>query len=179
MALILFKGIILKKEFIKIGKITKPHGIKGEMRILPCNDEAENIKIGDKVFLDDKDEKTLLHVKSIKHIKQFIVFGFEEFDNINLIEKYRNKILYIKMEDATPLKEGQYYIDDLIDMKVIDEIGDEIGILYDVLETGANDVYEIHTKDSKEILIPAIPDCIKDVNLEKNTMTVHLLEGLE
>ena len=94
------------------------------------------------------------------------------------IEPYKGRSLYVTREFAVPLKENEYYIADLIDMKVFLEDGSFFGTLKDVMETGANDVYVMQTEAFGEVLVPAIKDCIKAVDVEQGTMTIHLLEGL-
>mgnify|MGYP000119750600 FL=1 len=103
---------------------------------------------------------------------------FKDVDNINDIEPYKGRSLYVTREFAVPLKENEYYIADLIDMKVFLEDGSFFGTLKDVMETGANDVYVMQTEAFGEVLVPAIKDCIKAVDVEQGTMTIHLLEGL-
>ena len=103
---------------------------------------------------------------------------FKDVDNINDIEPYKGRGLYVTREFAVPLKENEYYIADLIDMKVFLEDGSFFGTLKDVMETGANDVYVMQTEAFGEVLVPAIKDCIKAVDVEQGTMTIHLLEGL-
>ena len=98
--------------------------------------------------------------------------------NINDIEKYKGKELWIPREEAQDLEEDEYYIADLIGMKVVTEDGTSVGILKDVMETGANDVYVVQDAQGKELLLPAIHQCILDVDIEKNIMTVHLMKGL-
>ena len=100
-------------------------------------------------------------------------------NDINDIEKYKGCDLYVTRENATPLNEGEYYIADLIDMQVVDEEGNELGILFDVMQTGANDVFVVKLKENdKELLLPNIPDCVLDVNMEERTVKVHVLDGL-
>ena len=104
---------------------------------------------------------------------------FKGIDNINDIEKYKGCDLYVKRENATPLSEGEYYIADLIDMDVVNEEGEELGVLYDVMQTGANDVFVVKLKDTgKELLLPNIPSCVLNVDIESRKITVHVLDGL-
>ena len=86
--------------------------------------------------------------------------------------------MWIPREEAQDLEEDEYYIADLIGMKVVTEDGTSVGILKDVMETGANDVYVVQDAQGKELLLPAIHQCILDVDIEKNIMTVHLMKGL-
>ena len=114
----------------------------------------------------------------MKFQEKFVILHLSGIESPEEAQRYRRIPLMIKREDAMPLEEGRYYIADLIGMQVSEEDGSLLGELTDVLETGANDVYEIRTPEGKEILIPVIDECIKDVNVEKAAMTVHLLPGL-
>ena len=114
----------------------------------------------------------------MKFFKQFAILKFKGIDNINDIEKYKGKSLFVTRENAVRLRKDEYFIADLIGITVFDEEEKEIGELKDVIETGANDVYVIQMSDGKELLLPAIKQCILDVDVEKGTMKVHILEGL-
>ena len=103
---------------------------------------------------------------------------FKGIDNINDIEIYKGKNLYVTRENAVALEEDEYFIADLIDMKVFLEDGSEFGVLTDVMKTGANDVYCIENPTYGEVLVPAIGECILDVDVEAGKMTIHLMPGL-
>ena len=98
--------------------------------------------------------------------------------NINDIEKYRQKSLYVTRKNAVRLQRDEYFIADLIGLKVQDEDGTELGTVKDVIETGANDVYEVEMADGRSLLLPAIKQCILNVDVENGMMQVHVLEGL-
>ena len=114
----------------------------------------------------------------MKFFKQFVIVKFKGIDNINDIEKYKGKSLLVNREDAVALEEDEYYIADIIGMQVNTEDGTIFGVLKDVMETGANDVYIVETEDGKEVLLPAIKECILDVDVEAMKMTIHLMDGL-
>ena len=103
---------------------------------------------------------------------------FKGIDNINDIEKYKGMDLLVTRENAVALEDGEYFIADLIDLKVIDEDEVEIGVLYDVMQTGANDVYVIHMNDGRELLLPVIDECVLDINIDEGFVKIHILEGL-
>ena len=97
----------------------------------------------------------------------------------NDIEKYKGSTLWVTRENAVPLEENEYFIADLIGLKVVTDEGEEFGELTDVMQTGANDVYVVETyKDKQEVLLPVIDECVLDVDLEKGIVTVHIMEGL-
>ena len=107
-----------------------------------------------------------------------VIIKFEGLNNINDVERFRQLSLYVTREDAVKCEEGEYFIADLIGLQVVTDTGETLGILKDVLQTGANDVYIVEMENKKEVLLPAIKDCILNVSLEENKMEVHVLEGL-
>ena len=119
----------------------------------------------------------LLEIEHVKFFKNMVILKFKGYDNIEDIEKYKGKDLLVTRDNAVKLEANENFIVDLIGIKVITDENEELGTLTDVLLTGANDVYEVDT-GSKKILLPAIPSCILDVDLDKQTMLVHVLDGL-
>lgn len=165
------------EDLLKVGVITTTHGVRGEVKVFPTTD-AERFMELEYVILDTGREKRELTIQNVKFFKNLVILKFEGIDNINDIEKYKGKELWVPREEAQELDEDEYYIGDLIGMDVLLEDGTRFGILKDVMETGANDVYVVETEEGKEVLLPAIHDCIMDVDIEKNAMTVHLMKGL-
>ncbi len=161
----------------QIGVITSTHGIRGEVKVYPTTDDVRRFKKLKTVTADTGKEKLELHVKSVKFFKQFVILSFEEYDDINEVEFLRKASLTIDRSDAVPLGKDEYFVADLIGLKCISDTGEELGEIKDVLETGANDVYVID-QGSNELLIPAIKDCILDVDMEAGIMHVHVMEGL-
>lgn len=166
------------EDFLQVGVITATHGIRGEVKVFPTTDDPERFLDLETVYLDTGREKKLLTISSVKFFKQFVILKFKEFDNINDVEPFRKKSLLVTREQAVPLEEDEYFIADLICLRVITDEDKVLGELTDVLETGANDVYQVTDENGKEILLPAIKDCILSVDLEKGEMKVHILEGL-
>ena len=166
------------EDLLQVGVITTTHGIRGEVKVYPTTDDALRFDYLESVLLDTGKELCELEIQRVKYFKQFVILKFRDVDNINDIEPYKGKSLYVTRDFAVPLEENEYYIADLIDMDVFLEDGSLFGTLKDVMETGANDVYVIHTTDKKEVLVPAIKDCVKEVDVEQNKMIIHLLKGL-
>ena len=119
-----------------------------------------------------------LEIQSVKFFKQFVILKFKGIDNINDIEKYKRCSLHVTREHAVPLEEDEYFIADMIGMEVCTEDGNIFGTLKDVIETGANDVYVIENAEHGEVLVPAIKECIRSVDIEKGQMMIHLMDGL-
>lgn len=166
------------EEFLQVGIISTTHGIKGEVKVFPTTDDAARFEELEYVLLDTGREKRRLDISGVKYFKKFVILKFKGIDNINDIEKYKGKGLWVPREEAQELLEDEYYIADLIDMEVFLEDGSRFGILKDVIETGANDVYSIYREDGSEVLIPAIHQCVLDVDVTKKQMRIHLMDGL-
>ena len=166
------------EDLLQIGVITTTHGIRGEVKVYPTTDDVHRFEELNSLLLDTGREYRELEIQNVKYFKQYAILKFRGIDNINDIEKYKGKSLYVTRENAQHLDEDEYYIADLIGMELYLEDGSRFGTLKDVMETGANDVYIVTTEEGKEVLIPAIHDCILDVDIEANRMEIHLLDGL-
>ena len=165
------------EQFLQVGVISSTHGIRGEVKVPPTTDNPARFSDLKRVILDAGKEQIPLEIQHVKFFKQFVIVKFKGIDNINEIEKYKGRSLLVSREDAVELEEDEYYIADLIGMDVLTDEGED-GILRDVIETGANEVYVVDFENLGEVLIPAIHQCILDVDVEHMLMKVHLLEGL-
>lgn len=163
---------------LQVGVISSTHGVRGEVKVFPTTDDVTRFKQLKKVYLDTGREMLPLEIQNVKFFKQFAILKFKGIDNINDIEKYRGRSLWIDREDAVDLDEDEYFIADMIGMKVYTEDGALFGTLRDVMETGANDVYIVDSEAHGEVLLPAIKECILDVDMDEERMTIHLMEGL-
>ncbi len=169
------------EEKLKVGIITSTHGIKGEVKVFPTTDDAKRFKKLKEVMPGDEDNGTALPVlliEGVKFFKQFAILKFKGIDSINEADKYKGKSLWIYRKDAVRLHKNEYFVADLIGMAVTDEEGKPLGVLTDVLETGANDVYVVNRGEEKDLLLPAIKECIIAVDVEQHKMTVHIIDGL-
>ena len=165
------------EQFLQVGVISSTHGIRGEVKVFPTTDDPMRFKKLKKVFLDTGRERLEFEVQSVRFFKQFAIVKFKGIDNINDIERYKGKGLFVPREDAVPLGEDEYYIADLIGMEVFTEDG-HFGVVKDVMETGANEVYIVESDKHGEVLIPAIRQCVLDVNVEEKKMKIRLMDGL-
>ncbi len=166
------------EDLLQVGIITSTHGVRGEVKVYPTTDDSRRFRRLKEVVLDTGREKLNLEIEGVKFFKQFVILKFKGLDNINDIEKYRQKSLYVTRKNAVRLQRDEYFIADLIGLKVQDEDGTELGTVKDVIETGANDVYEVEMADGRSLLLPAIKQCILNVDVENGMMQVHVLEGL-
>ncbi len=166
------------EQMLQVGVITATHGIRGEVKVYPTTDDATRFDDLKRVILDAGKQQIPLEIQSVKYFKQFVILKFKGIDNINDIERYKKCPLLISREDAVDLEEDEYFIADIIGMEVYTEDGVHFGTMKDVMETGANDVYIIDSKEHGEVLLPAIKECILNVDEEAGKITVHIMEGL-
>lgn len=168
------------EELLQVGVITNTHGIRGEVKVFPTTDDANRFKDLKEVILDTGKEQISLKIQQVKFFKNLVILKFKGIDNINDIEKYKGRSLFVTRENAVELEEDEFFIADLIDLQVVLEEDNQVfGTVVDVLQTGANDVYVIEKEDShEEILLPAIKECIKDIDMKARVMKISLLPGI-
>lgn len=166
------------EEMLKVGVIVSTHGIRGEVKVFPTTDDPARFKGLKEVMLDAGKETIPLEIENVKFFKQFVILKFKGIDNINDIERYRKCPLMVTRENAVALGEGEYFVADMIGMETVTEDGERFGTLKDVLRTGANDVYVIESAKHGEVLIPAIKECVLNVDIEERRMRIHLMDGL-
>ena len=167
------------ENMLRVGVFANTHGIRGEIKVYPTTDDMTRFKKLKTIYLDTGLETKKLDIQSIKFFKNMVILKFKGIDNINDIEKYKGKDLLITREQAVPLEEDEYFICDIIDAKVVTEDGQDYGILKEVLQTGANDVYVVETTQGKEVLLPVIPDCVLSIDVEQKIVIARILPGLE
>lgn len=166
------------EQLLQVGVVTSAHGICGEVKVFPTTDDKERFRQLEKVLLDTGKETIPLEIQGVKFFKQFVIVKFKGIDDRDDVEKYKGRPLFVERKDAVPLGEDEYFIADMLGMEVVTEDGEPFGTLKDVITTGANDVYVVDSKNHGEVLIPAIRQCILDVDVQTGRMTVHLLDGL-
>lgn len=183
------------EKFFQVGIITSAHGVRGEVKVYPTTDDVRRFKRLKEVIvrtpaemqdgenaenlpvLQESGEK-ILEIEGVKFFKQFAILKFRGIDRMEDAEKYRKCSLLVPRSNAVRLSRDEYFIADLMGLRVRTEDGTEIGRLTDVIETGANDVYVIKLDNGKELLLPAIRQCILQVDVEGRFIRVHILEGL-
>ena len=166
------------ESLLQVGIISSTHGVRGEVKVFPTTDDVKRFKKLKEVLLDTGKEQLCLQIESVKFFKQFAILKFKGYDNLNEIEPYKGKSLFVTRENAVKLEKDEYFIADLIGISVTSDDAAFRGQLKDVIETGANDVYVIALEDGRELLLPAIKECVLEVNLEEQKMTIHVLDGL-
>lgn len=166
------------ENLLRVGVITSTHGVRGEVKVFPTTDDMNRFKKLKTVILDTGKERKTLNIEQVKFFKNMVILKFKGFDNINDVEMWRQKDLLITRDQAVKLEPDENFIVDLIGLTVMTDEGEKLGVMEDVIQTGANDVYVVKTTAGKEVLLPAIKDCILNVDLEKGEMLVHVLDGL-
>lgn len=162
--------------YLAIGFLRRPHGVNGEVIMDIHTDFPERIKPGRKVLIGEKYQPQTLD--TVREHQDGLLVSFCGIDSPEDVGKFRNQWVYVKASDVPPLPEGKYYKYQLVGLDVMDDNGNALGKIVEVLETGANDVYVARDESGKEILLPAIPPVILSVDINQGVMKVHLLEGL-
>ncbi len=164
----------MEQSYLELAQIVNTHGLRGDIKVVPWADYPEIFEEIDYVYTDDM---TKYEITNVKYQKNMVILHLDKITSIEMAEKMKNMILYVRKEDMPPLTEGAHYVADLIGMKVIDE-NTEYGIVSDVLSYGATDIYEIKRKGQKNLLLPAAKEFILEVNMEESFIRVKLPDGL-
>lgn len=163
---------------LEIGQIVNTFGIKGFVKVVPYVDNIERYDELKKVYVRNKNTVAEYEVEEVKYQKNMVLLKLKGIDKVEEAEKLRNAFLEVDRENAIELEEGEYFIADLIGMQVVTDEGQELGTLEDIYNRGSSDIYVVKDELGKQILLPAIEDVIKEINLEENKITVHIIEGL-
>ena len=163
---------------LEIGQIVNTFGIKGFVKVNPFVDDILRFDDLEKVYLRRNKEIKELQVEEVKYHKNMVLVKFKGIDKVEDAELLKNFYLEVDRENAIELEEGEYFIADLLGMNVLTEENEELGKLEDIFNAGSSDIYVVKTEEGKQILLPAISEVIKEINLKENKIIVHLLEGL-
>lgn len=166
------------EDLLKVGIIANTHGLRGEVKVFPTTDDARRFLDLETIIMDTGREKKILTIEHVKFFKNMVILKFKEFNHINDVEKYRKKELFVTRDQAVPLGENEYFIADLIGLSAVSDEGEELGKLSDVISSAANDIYVITKEGAPDLLVPAIKQCIKKVDMERGSIEIHLLKGL-
>ena len=164
-------------EYLEVGAIIKPHGVSGEIKVFPVA-EADDFKHFTSLYVEQNGVLSRREIRGVKFFKGIVILSLSGIDDMNAAEALRKCRLLIEKGESVPTEPDEYRYCDLLDMNVFTDEGEELGTLDSIIETGANDVYSVKMQSGGELLIPAIKQCILDVDTENKKMTVHLLEGL-
>lgn len=168
-------------EYLLLGEILRPHGVRGELRMRLLTDYPERIDSLEKIYLGSGPEDSRAQKYPVQHMRMHKNYGLLKLESIsdrNQADRLRGLFVMVKLEDAVPLEEDEFYFYQLMGLSVQTEAGDELGTISDVLETGANDVYIVDSPDHGQVLIPATEETIIEIDIEGGVLTVNLPEGL-
>ena len=166
------------EEYLRVGVIANTHGVRGEVKIFATTDDIRRFKKLRKCIIDTGRERIDVEVESCKFFKQTPILKFKSIDQLNDVERFKGKDLLVHRDYAVKLEKNEFFIVDLIGLNVETDEGMELGVLTDVLQTGANDVFVVKMSDGNEVLIPYIEQCVPEIHPETGKVTVHLLPGL-
>ncbi len=167
------------EDLLQVGAILDTHGLRGEVKVFPTTDDKRRYDTLREVALCTKDGGYIrLEVERVRYAKNLVIVKFKGYDHINDIEQYKKCNLYVTREHAVALAEDEYFVADLIGLAAKSDEGEALGEVAEVLSTGANDVYVIRDEAGGELLVPAIHDCVREINTREGYMVLHLLPGL-
>lgn len=168
------------KQYITVGKVLSSWGIKGQVKVEPLTDDIRRFDRLNKIYVNRDKEPSCFFVESVTYQKNnFVILKLKNVDTPEQAQELRGFYLEVERRDAVKLPEGRYFICDIIGLEVYSEDGKFLGKVVDVLQTGANDVYIVKQEGEKELLVPAINQVVKTIDIDNNKMIVSLLEGLE
>lgn len=162
--------------FIAVGRLRRPHGVRGEIMMEVLTDFPERLRSGKRVFVGEEHQP--MTIARVRPHQNILLVSFRGIDTPEAVAAFRNQYVYVHKSDLPKLPEGEYYHHELLGLSLVDESGRPLGVLEEILETGANDVYLARTPEGKELLIPAIPDVILDINLPARQIRIRLQEYL-
>ena len=163
-------------EFLVIGKLRKPHGLRGEILMSVWTDFPERITPGVELLVG-RDYQPLV-VRSVRWHRQDMLIAFEGYQDRERAGELRNQLLYVRAADRPALEEGEYYLHQLLGLQVISDDGRHLGQVVRIIETGANDVFVVQASDGREILLPDIESVVLGIDITRGEISVHLLPGL-
>jgi 16S rRNA processing protein RimM len=166
------------KEYFEIGQIVNTSGLKGILKIKPFTDDIKKFSNLKTIYIKTKSGLTEFKIEQVRYVKNMVMLKLAGIDTVEEAEKYRNLYIKILRDQEEELEEGSYYVVDILGCKVNTDANQELGKIVDVFQTGSNDVYVVKDEQGKQILLPAIKQVIKNVDIKNKIITVHLLEGL-
>lgn len=168
----------MKKDRFTVGKIVNTHGLKGELKVQYYTEYPEDFEDFDYLIIEGEGE-TKFEIESVRSVKNTVLVQFKAFNDINLVERFKNREVFYLREDYDTLEEGVYFVVDLIGLKVIDQKKGEVGVLTDVLKNTAQDIYVIKKNDGSGVFyMPAVPAFLDRIDIEAGHIYVNLIEGL-
>lgn len=168
----------MMQEFLEIGQIVNTFGIKGMVKVKPFTDDITRFDDLEKIYVETNKVKKQYEIEEVKYHKDMVLIKFKGIDKVEDAELLRNSYLKVDRNDEPDLEEGTYYIVDLIGLDVYSDEGDLLGKVEDIFNNGSCDIYVVKDELGKQLLLPAISDVVKEINLEQKKIIIHILKGL-
>ena len=165
-------------KYLEIGQIVNTFGIKGMVKVKPFTDNIERFNNLEKIYIKNKSGQTEYKIQEVKYHKNMVLIKFEGIENPEQADLLRNSYLIVDRETEEPLEAGRYYIVDMIGLDVFTDDNEYLGKLEDIYNTGSNDIYVVKNELGKQVLLPAIEDVIKNIDMDSKKVIVHLIPGL-
>jgi len=164
-------------RFLVIGKILRAHGVRGEVRVLPHTDNPKRFSWLDEVYVDERDPKPIA-IEGVRFHKELVLLKLVGYDFRDQTDTLKGEMLLVPMENAIPLEDGEYFLFQLLGLDVYTDEDQHLGVLKDVIETGANNVFVVNGEGKKDILLPDTKEVVTEIDFDNGRLTVHLLPGL-
>ncbi len=166
------------QKYFEVGQIVNTFGVKGILKVKPFTDDANRFEELKKEYICKKEKLEEVEIEEVKYHKDMVLLKVKGIDDMNEAEKVKGLYLKIDRENAKKLPKDTYFIADLLGLEVYSDKEELLGKVDDIFRTGANDVYVVKDEKGKQLLLPGIPEVIKEIDLEKEKIIVHLLKGL-
>lgn len=166
------------QEYLEIGQIVNTFGVKGFLKVKPFTDDIKRFEELKKIYICKKNDMKEVQIEEVKYHKNMVLLKIKDIDDMTEAEKYKNLFLKIDRKDAKKLPKDTYFIADLLGLDVFTDVGEYLGKLDDIFSTGSNDVYVVKDEKGKQILLPNIPEVLKEIDLKNEKILIHLIKGL-
>ncbi len=168
----------MMEDFLYIARVVKPHGVNGEIKVFPTTDDISRFKRLKGVYISVDDNIKYYEIKGVKYVSKYVVLKLEGINSMEDAYPLIKGVIQVSRKDAIALEEGEFFHSDLIGLNVTSDQGENLGVLTNIIQTGSNDVYVVQMDSGKELLLPAIKECVLEINVKDNSMKVHVMEGL-
>ena len=166
-------------DYIQIGKVANTHGVRGDLKIFPLTDDITRFELLNQIRIENNNRIYTCTITGIKYFKNLVILQLKEVQNMNEALELKGGTVLIPMEEVLPLAENENYIYEMIGLIAKEEDGTELGPLKEVLETGTHDIYVIDDGSKHGLMIPAVNEFVREVNVNEGYLIVKLIEGLK
>jgi len=170
----------MKTDYLIIGKVLRPFGVHGEVKVLPITDCSDRFNGLGFVFLKQDNNFLKIDIEAVRLLRGYVHLKLEGYNELDKVDTLRGKYLYIDRKHAVKIKKGSYYYYDILGCRVITKDGELLGTVFDIQNAGSSDVYFVRPQNSKngELLIPAISDVVKEIDVANKEIVIEMVDGL-